>query len=68
MKKNLKSWKTTAFGIASFLAIMCTQVIAFTDGDPETTISITAIITALGLGSLGALSKDGDKSSEDVEG
>jgi len=66
IKKDLKSWKTTAMGIISGLIIILPQVRNLMDGDPETVFSETVLATGLALMGLGVASKDGDKSTEDV--
>ena len=62
----MKSWKTTAAGIAALLAVIATAVAAQFDSDPDTVAEwgavVTAVFVALGL----VASRDNDKSSEDV--
>ena len=65
--KKKKSWKTSACGIAGGVAILATQIVAFTDNDPETVIAWEAIITALGMLGLGWFARDNKVSSEDVK-
>ena len=66
LKKNLKSWKTTALGIISGLLVILPQLQNLLDGDPATTFSETVFMTGLALMGLGVASKDGDKSTEQV--
>jgi hypothetical protein len=62
----MKSWKTTAAGIAALLAVIATAVAAYLDGDAATTAEWGAVVTAVFV-SLGFVaSRDNDKSSESV--
>ena len=66
LKADLKSVKTTVLGIVSGLVMILTQVLYVLDSDPETTGSMSLIVTGLGMLGVGVFAKDGDKSSEDV--
>jgi hypothetical protein len=66
LKKDLKSVQTTAMGVLAGISMLIPQVQNLLDGDPETTLSETVIISALALMGFGITAKDGDKSSEDV--
>lgn len=62
----MKSWKTTAAGIAALIAVIATAVTAQFDTDTATVAEwggvVTAVFVALGF----VASRDNDKSSEDV--
>lgn len=49
----MKSWKTTAAGIAAIVAAVATAIVAEFDGNPATTaewgVVITAVVTGIGL-------------------
>lgn len=60
-----KSWRTTAVGILTAVALISTQIVAILDNDPKTVFSIEAIIAALGAAGLGWLARDKGVSSED---
>ncbi len=66
IKKDLKSVQTTVMGIMAGIAMLIPQLQNLLDGDPETLVSETVIISALALMGFGITAKDGDKSSEDV--
>jgi hypothetical protein len=61
----MKSWKTTVSGIVAGLAIIFTQVGYLLDNDPATTISIEAIVAAVGLIALGWNARDKNVSTEE---
>ncbi len=61
----MKSWKTTVSGIVAGLAIIFTQVGYLVDNDPATTISIEAIVAAVGVIALGWNSRDKNVSTEE---
>jgi hypothetical protein len=61
----VKSWKTTVSGIVAGLAIIFTQVGYLVDNDPATTISIEAIVAAVGVIALGWNSRDKNVSTEE---
>lgn len=58
------SWKTTAAGIVSGIAIILTQVSYLLDANPETVFSIEAVFAALGVIGIGFFARDNDVSSE----
>lgn len=58
------SWKTTAAGIASGIAIIATQVSYLLDADPETVFSLEAVFAALGVIGIGFFARDNNVSSE----
>jgi len=62
----VKSWKTTAAGIAAAIAAIATAASAYLDGDPATEpewgIVVAALSAAIGL----FMARDNDKRSEDV--
>jgi hypothetical protein len=63
----LNSWITSvALGVPG-LAVTWQQVHAAIDGDDATTWSWAALITGVGLIIGGLVSRDGNKSSEDVK-
>lgn len=64
-----KSWRTTTAGIAGIVASIALAVKAFLDGDPETTVNVGELITAImgTLGSIGLINaRDNKVSSEDA--
>lgn len=63
----LGSWKTTIVGILAGLAIISTQLYNLLDGNPETVFDGDKFLAALAIFGIGALARDGDKSSEDVK-
>lgn len=60
----MKSWKTTAAGIAAIIAAIALAIASHFDGDPTTVADWTAAITALTAGVGLMLARDNDKSSE----
>lgn len=58
------SWKTTAAGIVSGIAIIATQVSYLLDADPATVFSIEAVFAALGMIGIGFFARDNNVSSE----
>ncbi len=66
IKKNLKSVNTTIAGIIAGLMIILPQLANLFDGDPETTLSETILISGIAIMFGGFAAKDGDKSTEDV--
>jgi len=62
----MKSWKTTAAGVAAILSAIAGAVTAITDSNPATNPDWTAVIAAVtaGLGLLFA--RDNKVTSEDV--
>lgn len=62
----MKSPKTTWAGILAFLALAATQAGYLVDSDPTTTINIPVIITAFWALIQGVISRDNDKTSEQV--
>lgn len=62
----MKSWKTTAAGVAAAIAAIATAAKALWDGDPATSpewgVVAAAVSAAIGL----FLARDNDKRSEDV--
>ncbi len=64
--KRLKSWQTTLLGVIAALVLILPQLQAVLDADPATVASWEAIATGLGMLGIGAVAKDGDKSTEDV--
>lgn len=58
------SWKTTAAGIVSGIAIILTQVSYLLDANPDTVFSIEACFAALGVIGIGFFARDNDVSSE----
>ena len=62
---TMKSWKTTAVGIGALLVAIGSAMIALLDDDPNTSLNIQQLISALaGLGLIAA--RDNSKTSEDV--
>lgn len=66
IKKDLRSIKTTVMGVLAGLAMLIPQLQNLFDGDPETKLSETVIVSALALMGFGITARDGDKSTEDV--
>lgn len=66
MKKNFKSWKTTAAGILGGIGLLATQLGNLADNDPATLFDYKVALMALGMLGIGFFARDGDKSSEDV--
>jgi hypothetical protein len=63
------SWKTTVCGVCGIVAAIAVGVKAVLDGDPNTSIDIGSIVTAIAVlaPSIAAIfARDNDKSSEDV--
>ena len=65
----MKSWKTTVLGVCAILIAVAGALTAVLDGDPQTSVDVEAVITAVvaalaGMGLIAA--RDNDKSSEDV--
>lgn len=53
-----KSWKTTAFGFLSGVAILVHQAMALLDDNPATVFSVEATMTGLGLLGIGIFARD----------
>lgn len=66
LMKDIKSWKTTAMGFISGLMLILPQLQNLLDGNPETVMSETVLLSGLALMGFGITAKDGDKSTEDV--
>tara|TARA_Y100000310_G_C20624758_1_gene785249 strand:+ start:1039 stop:1248 length:210 start_codon:yes stop_codon:yes gene_type:complete len=62
----MKSWKTTAAGIAALLAVIATAIAAHLDGDASTTAEWGAVVTAVFVALGFVASRDNSKTSEDV--
>lgn len=62
----MKSWKTTAAGIAAILTAVGSALTAFVDNDPTTTLDVGATIAAIMAGIGLIMARDNNKSSEDV--
>jgi len=65
----MSSWKTTACGVCGIIAAIAMGAKAILDGDPNTSIDIGGIVTAIAVlaPSIAAIfARDNDKSSEDV--
>ncbi len=62
----MKSWKTTAAGIAALLAVIATAIASQFDGDASTTAEWGAVVTAVFVALGFVASRDNDRSSEDV--
>lgn len=62
----MKSWQSTLVGILTAIILIATQLLNLFDGDPASVLSVEMILAALGIGTLGAVSRDNNKSSEDV--
>ena len=60
----MKSWITTIFGIAQFVVVIATQVVALTDGDPSTGISLEALMASAAVLGIGINARDNNKTSE----
>lgn len=61
IKKDIKNWQTTIMGFIAGLMMLLPQVQNLLDGDPETKLSETVVISALALMGFGVVGKDGDK-------
>ena len=60
----MKSWKTTAAGIAGFLAVLAPNVQSVLDNDPATVANWGAVIAALTVAIGLFFARDKDVSSE----
>ena len=60
----MKSWKTTAAGIAAIVAAVALAISHQFDTDPATIADWSAVITALTAGIGLVLARDNDKTSE----
>ena len=60
----MKSWKTTAAGIAAIIAAIALAISHQFDTDPATIADWSAVITALTAGVGLVLARDNDKTSE----
>ena len=60
----MKSWKTTAAGIAAIVAAVALAISHQFDSDPATVADWSAVITALTAGIGLVLARDNDKTSE----
>ena len=60
----MKSWKTTAAGIAAIVAAVALAISHQFDTDPATVADWSAVITALTAGVGLVLARDNDKTSE----
>ena len=60
----MKSWKTTAAGIAAIVAAVALAISHQFDTDPATIADWSAVITALTAGDGLVLARDNDKTSE----
>lgn len=60
----MKSWKTTAAGIAAIVAAVALAISHQFDTDPATIADWSAVITALTAGVGLVLARDNDKTSE----
>ena len=64
----MKSWKTTAAGIAVAIAAVATAIAAWFDGDPGTTVDLVRLFEAIFAGFVAAgflAARDNDKTSEE---
>lgn len=60
------SWKTTLSGVAAIITTLGAALSAMTDGNPDTTVNLSATITAIAVGLGLIMARDNNKSSEDV--
>lgn len=60
----LKSWKTTALGVVTALAILSGEAKSFLDDDPKTQPNWEAVVAALGILGVGVAARDSDVTSE----
>ena len=60
----MKSWKTTAAGIAAIVAAIALAILHQFDSDPATIADWSAVITALTAGVGLVLARDNDTTSE----
>jgi hypothetical protein len=61
---TIRSWKTTALGIVTALAILATEAKAALDDNPKTVINWEAVATAAGVLGIGIWARDSDVTSE----
>lgn len=61
---TIRSWKTTALGIVTALAILATEAKAALDDDPKTVVNWEAVATAAGVLGIGIWARDSDVTSE----
>ena len=62
----MKSWKTTAAGIAALIAAIALAVAHQFDSDPTTAADWSAVIAALTAGVGLVLARDNDRTSEEA--
>lgn len=60
----MKSWITTIFGIAQFVVVLGTQVMALTDRDLATSLNLEALIASAAVLGIGINARDNGKTSE----
>ena len=60
----MKSWRTTVLGVVTGLGIVCTQLVAMLDSDPETVFSLEVLLTGLAAMGIGYFARDNSVSSE----
>jgi len=60
------SWKTTVMGVATALGVICSAVVAYLDGNPDTAVNWELTLAGLtaGIGLIAA--RDNGVSSEDA--
>ncbi len=62
---RMGSWKTTAFGIGTVMVAVGQSLVAVTDGNPETTVSVETLLPAAAVAGIGLAGRDDKK--EDSE-
>ena len=60
MLNSLKQIHTTIMGVIAGLLIILPEIAAALDGNPETGLSITAVLAGLAIMGIGTAAKDGD--------
>jgi hypothetical protein len=65
-RRDVKSWKTTVFGICSILVALGGAVKLLVDGDPATNPDWTAVLAAVAAGIGLIAARDNKVSSEDA--
>ena len=63
---KVKSWQTTAGGLAGFMVLVLQAAVALLDGDPDTQPDFTAILAMAPIAFALLKARDNNKSSSSV--